>query len=57
MKFFSIKEFAEQIGVSEATLRRWDKTEKLKPHHRTPSGYRMYTKEQVDNYFAESKCD
>lgn len=57
MKFLRIKEFAEQIGVSEATLRRWDKTEKLKPHHRTPSGYRMYTKEQVDNYFAESKCD
>lgn len=51
MKYLTIKSFAEEIGVTEQTLRNWDKTGKLKPHHRTPSGYRMYSTEQVEIYF------
>lgn len=50
MGFLSITEFSEKIGVSESTVRRWDKTDKLKPHHRTVGGHRVYTQEQVDNY-------
>ena len=51
MKFFSIKEFANEIGVHENTLRRWDKSGKLRPHHKTEGGHRVYTDEQRDNYF------
>lgn len=51
MGFLSIKEFAKEIGVTEQTLRNWDKSGKLKPHHRTPSGYRIYSREQVNGYF------
>jgi excisionase family DNA binding protein len=51
MEFYSTKEFADLIGVHENTLRRWDKTGKLTPHHRTIGGHRVYSQEQVDNYF------
>lgn len=39
-------EFAEQIGVSVETLRRWDRTGKLKAK-RTPSNHRYYTEEDL----------
>lgn len=39
-------EFAEQIGVSVATLRRWDRTGKLNAK-RTPSNHRYYTDEDL----------
>ncbi|MGF1539089.1 MAG: MerR family transcriptional regulator [Pleurocapsa sp.] len=39
-------EFAEQIGVSVETLRRWDRTKKL-PAKRTPSNHRYYTEEDL----------
>ena len=39
-------EFAEQIGVSVETLRRWDRTGKL-PAKRTPSNHRYYTEEDL----------
>ncbi|NJO95612.1 MAG: IS607 family transposase, partial [Pleurocapsa sp. CRU_1_2] len=39
-------EFAEQIGVSVETLRRWDRTGKLKAK-RTPSNHRFYTEEDL----------
>ena len=50
MKYYKIKEFAEMIGVSPITLRRWDENGKLKCHHKTPSGYRMYSEEQFNEY-------
>lgn len=49
-EYLSIQDFATAIGVCTQTVRRWDITNKLKPHHRTPNGYRKYTKEQVDEY-------
>lgn len=52
MSFFSISEFAKAIGVAETTLRKWDKDGKLIPHHRMPGGKRVYSSEQVDDYFA-----
>ena len=39
MKYYAIGEFAKVIGVTEQTLRNWDKSNKLKPHHVAESGY------------------
>ena len=50
MKYYKIDEFAKIIGVSSETLRRWDRTGKFKCHHKTPSGYRIYSEEQIDSY-------
>ena len=51
MEFYTIKEFSEKIGVHENTLRRWDKSGKLAPHHKTFGGHRVYSSEQVEAYF------
>ncbi|WP_094546670.1 IS607 family transposase [Petroclostridium xylanilyticum] len=50
MKYYSIGEFAELIGVTQQTLRNWDKTGKLKPSHTGKSGYRYYSQQQLQNY-------
>lgn len=50
-EFLSIQEFANAIGVTTQTIRRWDKSGKLKPDHKTPSGYRMYSRTQIETYF------
>lgn len=49
--FMSISKFAENIGVSQQTIREWDKNGKLKPHHRTVGGRRIYSQKQVDDFF------
>lgn len=46
-RYYTISEFAKLICVSSCTLRNWDKKGILKPHHRTPSGYRYYSDEQL----------
>jgi len=46
MKIYKIGEFAQLIGKSTQTLRRWDEQEILKPHHVTPLGIRYYTEGQ-----------
>jgi putative resolvase len=50
MKYYSIGAFAEAIGVTEQTLRNWDKSTKLKPHHVAESGYRYYSQQQLQYY-------
>lgn len=50
MDYFSIGKFAKLIGVSEQCLRNWDSTGRLKPHHKAKSGYRYYSKEQLNHY-------
>lgn len=45
--FLKIGEFASRIGVTPTTLREWEKRGWLVPHHRSPSGYRYYSEEQV----------
>ena len=47
MKFYSIRNFANAIGVSPQTLRLWDKSGKLKPHHISTGGHRYYSEEQL----------
>jgi excisionase family DNA binding protein len=43
----TISEAAEVIGVSEATLRRWDKAGKFSPHRHPVNGYRVYRRGDV----------
>lgn len=48
MKYYSIGEFSELVGITQQTLRNWDKNDKLKPHHVAKSGYRYYSQEQLN---------
>lgn len=47
MRYFTINKFSKIVGVTPQTLRNWDKTGKLKPHHTTENGYRYYSEEQL----------
>lgn len=49
-KYYTTKEFAEKIGVHPQTLRNWDKKGILNPSVTSPTGYRLYTKEQYVKY-------
>ena len=59
MGYMSIKKFADAIGVTEQTLRNWDKSGKLKPAYRSESGYRYYSDLQLSKYTGTmtSECD
>lgn len=46
VKLYTIREFAEQLGVSLSTLRAWDRSGKLVAL-RTPTGKRRYTEEML----------
>jgi len=46
VKLYTIREFAEQLGVSVSTLRAWDRSGKLVAL-RTPTGKRRYTEEML----------
>jgi predicted site-specific integrase-resolvase len=46
-KFFSIQNAARSLGVSPQTLRRWERTKKMIPSHRTPGGQRRYALSQL----------
>lgn len=47
-KYYSINEFSKILGVSAQTLRNWDNSGKLKPHHTSSNGYRYYSHEQLN---------
>lgn len=48
--YYKIGDFAEKIGVSTATLRRWDKEGVLKPAKVTKGGTRYYSEAQYIQY-------
>lgn len=48
--YLTSSEFAKAIGIHIQTLRHWDKTGKLKPHHKTPGGKRFYTRNQINTF-------
>ena len=56
MRLYTINEFAERIGVSKVTLRRWDANDILKPAMITPGGQRRYTEGQAVKYEEECKA-
>lgn len=41
-KFLSIQKAAEFLGVTPQTLRRWERSSKIEPSHRTTGGQRRY---------------
>ena len=47
MAYYTIHKFSKLVSVSPQTLRNWDRSGKLCPHHRSDSGYRYYSEEQV----------
>jgi len=50
MEYYSIGKFAELIGVTQQSLRNWDKIGRLKPNHVAENGYRYYSQEQLHHY-------
>lgn len=50
-EFLSSKEFANEIGIAESTLRHWAEVGRLKPDHYDEHGHRKYAKEQVEKYY------
>ena len=52
-KYYSINKFAKIIGVTSQTLRNWEQSGKLIPHHRSDSNYRYYSEEQLQQVLGE----
>ena len=51
--YFTIKEAAEFIGVSEMTLRRWDSSGKLSSYRHPINNYRLYKKKDLEKILRE----
>ncbi|MBC2854230.1 IS607 family transposase [Cetobacterium sp. 2G large] len=50
MKYYSTREMVKVLNVTAQTLRNWDSNGKLVPHHKTDSGYRYYSEEQLNKF-------
>ena len=48
LKYYTIHETSEMLGVSAQTLRNWDKSGKLVPHHKSANGYRYYSEDSLN---------
>lgn len=48
MKYYSIHEFSKLIGRTPQTLRNWDNSGRLTPHHTGANGYRYYSHDQLN---------
>lgn len=46
--YATIKEAAELLGVDKTTLRRWDKSGKLKPYRHPINSYRLYKRSDLE---------
>ena len=53
MNYISIHKFSKIIGVTPQTLRNWDRSGKLHPHHTVGQGYRYYSEEQLNAILEE----
>ena len=51
-EYLTIKEASKYLRVSKDTLRRWEKKKILKPF-RSPTGWRYYSKRQLDYVFIQ----
>lgn len=49
MKYVSIGEAADLLGVATSTLRNWDRAGILVPERRLSSGKRYYSMRQIEN--------
>jgi excisionase family DNA binding protein len=52
-KYYSIGEVCEILGVTPKTLRRWDKSGKLKPDVRTGGGHRRYSEATLRRFLGK----
>jgi len=48
LEYYTINKFAKIIGVTSQTLRNWDRSGKLHPHHTSSNGYRYYSEDQLN---------
>lgn len=48
--YMTIGEAARFLGVTEMTLRRWDKAGKLKPYRNPANDYRLYKKPELERF-------
>jgi DNA-binding transcriptional MerR regulator len=46
--FLTIGVAADLLGVSVATLRNWDRQDKLKPRRHPINGYRLYDRVEIE---------
>ena len=46
--YLTVKEAANVLGVSGATLRNWDRNNKLIPYRHPLNGYRLYKKSDLE---------
>lgn len=51
----TVKEAAEFLGISNETLRRWDKKGKLKAYRHPVNRYRLYKKQDLENLLKQVK--
>lgn len=49
-ELFSIAQVADMLGVSKETLRRWDRSGRLKPARNEDNNYRFYEKHQLEQF-------
>ena len=54
-KLLKIREAAGILSVNPETLRRWDRSGKLKAIIISERGDRRYRKEDIDNYISQNK--
>jgi len=50
--FITIRQAADIIGVSPATLRNWDRSGKLKAVRNPVNRYRLYQREDIEAFLA-----
>lgn len=54
-KFLMSGQVSKILGIREATLRNWEKNGKLKPHHKSTSGYKYYSEKQIEDFLLSFK--
>lgn len=51
-EYYRITEFAKLVGVTAQTLRNYDNNNTFKPAVISPKGHRLYTKEQLNEFYS-----
>lgn len=57
MEYYTINKFSKIVGKTAQTLRNWDKSGHLKPHHTSTNGYRYYSEEQINKVLKIEGCN
>ena len=57
MEYYTINKFSKIVGKTAQTLRNWDKSGHLKPHHTSTNGYRYYSEEQINKVLKIEVCN